>query len=131
MELPDTLVFEPEENPDGIRRIRLEFGEKTFRFGMEDGRGTHEILHGMDHWIQGTTSMTGSYLHHQYEKEDIQVWAEAHWQDARTLLLKWRYLGMPFFDQVKISFQERQVLIDRWVNMNSQDTCRPTLVLKK
>lgn len=131
VELPDTLVFEPEENPDGIRRIRLEFGEKTFRFGMEDGRGTHEILHGMDHWIQGTTSMTGAYLHHQYEKKDLQVWAEAHWQDDRTLLLKWRYPGMPFFDQVKISFQERQVLIDRWVNMNSQDTCRPTLVLKK
>lgn len=37
---------------------------------------------------------------------------------------------MAFFDQVKLHFQEKQVTLDRWVNMNSQDTYRPTLVMK-
>ncbi len=130
IKLPKSMVFYPEKNPDHIQCIQLIFKENTFYFRMRDNRGFHEIKHGLDYWVQGTTSMTGAYLHHQYEKECLQVWAEGHWTDATTLLLKWRYPEMAFFDQVKICFQKEQVIINRWVNMNSQDICRPTLVLK-
>jgi CubicO group peptidase (beta-lactamase class C family) len=125
--LTGTLEYTPEENPDGVRRIRLQFGDGSFCFGMEDDRGYHEIHHGLDCWAKGTTSMTGHYLHHQYEKDSMPVWAEAHWAEKDVLHLKWRYPGMAFYDQVRILFQGPEIIVDRWVNMNSQDTRRPTL----
>lgn len=44
---------------------------------------------------------------------------------------EWRFPEMAFFDHVSIRFEEEQVKIERWVNMNSQDRERPVLVIKK
>ena len=120
----------PEKNQDGVRRIEVHFDEDRLLYVMEDGRGRHEVLAGLDHWINGMTTMTGSYLHHQYEPAVLRIDAIAYWSDFYTLMMEWRFPEMAFFDHVSIRFEEEQVKIERWVNMNSQDRERPVLVIK-
>ena len=76
------------------------------------------------------TTMTGSYLHHQYEPAVLRIDAIAYWSDFHTLMMEWRFPEMAFFDHVSIRFEEEQVKIERWVNMNSQDRERPVLIIK-
>ena len=125
------LLWTPEENQDGIRRIELHFDEERILYVMEDERGRHEVLAGLDHWIDGMTTMTGASLHHQYEQPVSRIAAIAYWSDEDTLMMEWRFPEMAFFDHLSIYFEEEQVKIDRWVNMNSQDRKRPTLVIRK
>lgn len=125
------FLWTPEENQDGIRRIELHFDEERILYVMEDERGRHEVLAGLDHWIDGMTTMTGASLHHQYEQPVSRIAAIAYWSDEDTLMMEWRFPEMAFFDHLSIYFEEEQVKIDRWVNMNSQDRKRPTLVIRK
>ena len=124
------FFWTPEKNQDGVRRIEVHFDEDRLLYVMEDGRGRHEVLAGLDHWINGMTTMTGSYLHHQYEPAVLRIDAIAYWSDFHTLMMEWRFPEMAFFDHVSIRFEEEQVKIERWVNMNSQDRERPVLVIK-
>ena len=124
------FFWTPEKNQDGVRRIEVHFDEDRLLYVMEDGRGRHEVLAGLDHWINGMTTMTGSYLHHQYEPAVLRIDAIAYWSDFHTLMMEWRFPEMAFFDHVSIRFEEEQVKIERWVNMNSQDRERPVLIIK-
>lgn len=125
------LVFEPAENQDGVKRLELHFSEdRTVTYVMEDGRGRHQVTAGLDHWVDGTTTMTGAYLHHQYEQAVSKISAMAYWCEENTLMMEWRFPEMAFWDHVKVSWTKDGVTADRWVNMNSQDLSRPTLYLK-
>lgn len=126
-----TYKFQLNGSIDDIREVSMEFGEKEFRYQIRDQRGLHVVIAGMDHWIHGVTSMTGAYLHHQYEMDQVRISACAYWKDANTLMMEWRYPEMAFCDYVSISWEKQVVRINRWVNMNSQDLERPELVLVK
>lgn len=129
--LPLDLIFVPEENEDRIRAVELHFeNENTLQFVLEDFRGRHEVKAGLDCWVDGVTSMTGGYLHHQYEQPISRISALAYWNDPDTLMMEWRFPEMAFFDHVSLRWQpDGVVLMDRWVNMNSQDLRRPTVRL--
>ncbi len=92
--------FIPVQEVDGITEIALTFLEKEIIFAMKDGRGYHEVKAGLNCWIHGMTSMTGGYLHHQYEMDRIQISACAYWESEHTLMMEWRYPEMAFFDHV-------------------------------
>ena len=73
------MTWTPENHVDGIRKIELCPAEgKNLIYRMEDDRGVHEIHAGLDHWIHGTTTMTGAYLHHQYEQPVSKIAAIAY-----------------------------------------------------
>ena len=44
------FFWTPEKNQDGVRRIEVHFDEDRLLYVMEDGRGRHEVLAGMDKW---------------------------------------------------------------------------------
>lgn len=118
------------ENPDGIMRAALRFTDDgKVIYVMEDARGRHEVTAGLDHWIDGTTTMTGAYLHHQYEQAVSRIAAIAYWSGENTLTMEWRFPEMAFYDHMRFTWEDGCIKADRWVNMNSQDTSRPTLVL--
>lgn len=119
--------FIPVQEVDGITEIVLTFSEKEIIFAMKDGRGYHEVKAGLNCWIHGMTSMTGGYLHHQYEMDRIRISACAYWESEHTLMMEWRYPEMAFFDHVRIEWSMEKITMKRWVNMNSQDTERPLL----
>lgn len=125
------LLFAAGENPDGITAVELDFTEDQVVYGIEDARGHHKVTAGLDRWVDGTTTMTGAYLHHQYEQEVSRISAIAYWCDEKTLMMEWRFPEMAFFDHLRVRWEEDGVKADRWVNMNSQDRERPTLVLKE
>ncbi len=55
------MTWIPENHVDGIRKIELCPAEdKDLIYRMEDDRGVHEVHAGLDHWIYGTTTMTGA-----------------------------------------------------------------------
>lgn len=84
------------ENEDRIEMICLEFSEDEVRFWMTDHRGTHFVRAGLDCWIHGETSMTGGYLHHQYEMDKMKIAACAYWKSENVLMMEWRYPEMAF-----------------------------------
>ncbi|MBQ6450852.1 MAG: serine hydrolase [Solobacterium sp.] len=126
----DSYVLTPEENKDGVTCVEICFTEDTVTYAMTDARGRHTVTAGLDHWIDGTTTMTGAYLHHQYEQEVTLISAQAYWCAENVLMMEWRYPEMAFFDHCMLTFEEGCVKVDRWVNMNSQDRSRPTLVCR-
>ena len=126
------MTWTPENHVDGIRKIELCPAEgKNLIYRMEDDRGVHEIHAGLDHWIHGTTTMTGAYLHHQYEQPVSKIAAIAYWTAPDVLMMEWRYPEMAFWDHVTLTWDHGDVRMDRWVNMNSQDLKRPTVCMKE
>ena len=114
---------------DQIKEIELVFDQQTVLYAVTDHRGRHEVKAGFEHWIRGETSMTGAYLHHQYEKDIIKISACAYWSEKDTLMMEWRYPEMAFFDHVSVKWEGEMVKINRWVNMNSQDLSRPEIAV--
>ncbi len=119
--------FLPVKEIDGITEIAITFDRDYVAYEIRDERGCHRIKSGLDHWNRGITSMTGGYLHHQYEMDRLQFSACAYWQDESRLMMEWRYPEMAFFDHVCISWREESITVKRWVNMNSQDVERPLI----
>lgn len=123
--MPGRYRFIPVKEVDGIREITVIFEEGYVTYEMWDHRGYHSVKAGMDRWHHSVTSMTGGYLHHQYEMDEMRISACAYWQEESTLMMEWRYPEMAFFDHVRITWSEERITVKRWVNMNSQDTERP------
>lgn len=114
---------------DKITGIGIRFEEDSVVYVMTDHRGSHQVRAGLDSWIDGETSMTGAYLHHQYEVPSARISACAYWSDEKTLMMEWRYPEMAFFDHLTICWEPDTIRINRWVNMNSQDLSRPEIVV--
>lgn len=89
---------------DTITEAAIEVTDQELLFSIRDERGIHTVRHGLNTWKHGVTSMTGRYLHHQYEFASMKISAQASWMDKDHLLLEWRYPEMAFFDTVQIAF---------------------------
>lgn len=125
--------YEMEENAYGIRSIEVRREKGGVVFKMRDPRGEHSIRCGTDEWRYSMTSMTGNYLHHQYQPEWIKAAAFAWWKDRQLLYLKWRYPGMAFCDTVALRFSPDggRIRMNRSVNINSQARVLDTVAGKK
>lgn len=115
------------DSADTISSLAIEMGDDGLRLSICDERGIHTVMHGVNSWRNGYTSMTGHYLHHQYEMPIARICAASYWISDRELMLEWRYPEMTFWDHVKITFHgDETIAVDRWVNMNSESVSRPT-----
>lgn len=112
-------TFAMEDNPDGITAIRLDFTDDSVTYTMVDQRGIHTIVNGVGAWTTGFTTMTGNYLHHQYQNSVQKVVAGAQWQDDNTLTLDWAFTEMAFRDHLVIKLTEDSLSMVRSVNANS------------
>lgn len=53
--------------------------------------------------------MTGGYLHHQYEMDEMKIAACAYWKSENVLMMEWRYPEMAFFDHVSFEWKEDKI----------------------
>ena len=113
-------TFVIEENADTIKSIRLDFSEDSVTYTMADARGEHSIVNGVGGWITGHSTMTGNYLHHQYQNPSQKVVASAQWRDDNTLQLMWGHPEMAFRDLVTIKLTDKTISMIRSVNANSK-----------
>jgi hypothetical protein len=109
--------------------IKLEIKNDQIDFTLKDNRGTHLIKNGTKAWYNGMqekTTMTGNYLHHQYQNASEPYLAYAKWESKTELRLVWRFPQMAFIDTVILEFTTDGSAVDftRSVNVNSQGLSR-------
>lgn len=131
-ELVDDVVFTASENEDGVQTIKLDVHEDYIDYVMTDYRGTHVIRNGIGSWIRGTTSMTSSLTHHQYQYPVEPVSAYSEWVDDDTLVMTWRWPQLAFVDTLVLKFGNNgnDLSVVRSVNVNSGPLVRPAINLK-
>ena len=118
--------YQVPDRTDGIKKILFKFSEDRVIYSVEDMRGLHTVVCGLDHWVKSVTSMTGAYLHHQYEMDRMRVSACAFWESESVLMMEWRFPEVAFCDHVRIEFDGfGAIRMNRWVNMNSEAVRRP------
>lgn len=114
-------------NEDGVAAIGFRFVGERCIFTQVDERGTHIVEAGMSSWVEGTTSITGAKLHHEYEPDSMPVVAGAEWTAPDTLKMTWQFVESAFRDTVVCRFGPDGVTLDRSVNVNSAALSRPTV----
>lgn len=123
-------VYEMASNEDGVSQVQLYFETDRCVFSLVDRRGRHEVVVGLREWIEGSTSMTGNELHHQYQPDCAGVVAGGRWIDECTFQMTWQFTESVFRDTVECRFEGDKITLDRRVNVNSAGLSRPTLMGK-
>lgn len=120
-------------NADKVARLKLTFDDAVCRFEMTDERGTHVIENGLTDWRRGVTSMTGHYLHHEYEPAQMPVFAGGWWASPRRFDMAWQFVESGFRDTASVYFGETtedgyDVEFHRGTNVNSGPLQRPVIL---
>lgn len=116
-----------DSNDDQVREIALAFDADGCDFTLVDHRGTHQVRVGMRQPVESSTTITGNYLHHQYQPEHTPVVAHGRWDQAGALHMLWRFVETAFTDRVDCRLEEGVLIFDRGVNTNAGSMQRPTL----
>ncbi|MCK8666651.1 beta-lactamase family protein [Pseudomonas azerbaijanoccidens] len=114
-------------NEDGVLELGFDFHDDYCDFTLIDHRGRHSLRVGLHQPIESQTSLTGNYLHHQYQPEQTPVIAHARWSAQGELRMDWRFVETTFGDHVCCRLEEGRLLFDRGVNTNAGSMQRPTL----
>ena len=125
--LTGTHHYAIDPNELGIRRISLAFEADLCTLTLSYPEADHSIVIGINHWIEGETSIPGGQLHHGYAITPARVVAGAYWQSEQHLTMLWTFAGMTFRDTIECNFAHDQLTLDRSVNVNSGVTSLPTL----
>ena len=120
-----TFIIEP--NDDNVSTIRLDFSDGRLNFRLVDHRGEHLVRVGLRDWIEGSTSITGDKLHHQYQSDDMKVVAHGQWWDEHTFEMTWQFVETAWVDHVVCRFYGDRVSVDRRTNANYASQVAPTL----
>lgn len=117
-------------NEDGIVSFVLDFSQpKSCAFHLQDGRGFHRVLVGLDDYIEGETTLSGARLHHGYEPARLRVVAGGRWTSKESFKMVLQYNETVFRDTITVTFDEdyHMAKLDRSVNVNSFSTKRPAI----
>jgi CubicO group peptidase (beta-lactamase class C family) len=120
-------TFNIEPNEDEVTAVRFDFSAHRCTFNLRDARGEHRVVNGLKDWVEGTTSMTGNRLHHEYQFDDMRVIAGGRWLDDNSFEMTWQFVDSAFRDRVLCRFEGNRMTLDRSVNVNSAATSRPQL----
>lgn len=120
-------AFACAENADGVRSVGVRIAGDQLDFTLVDPRGTHVVRNGLADWTESRTTMTGGYLHHEYEPETMQVVAGARWLAPDRLEMTWQFVESGFRDVAVLTFAGEIVRYDRRTNVNSGPLARPTI----
>ncbi len=115
-------------NIDAVRAIRLDFLGDAATFTMTDPKGEHLVRNGLRSWQLGDTTITGGYLHHEYEPDRMKVVAGGHWIKPNQFEMTWQFVESGFRDTVSLAFDGNTVRYDRSVNVNSGPLKRPRIL---
>lgn len=119
--------FAVEPNEDGVTELAFDFHQDHCDFSLVDHRGVHRLRVGFQQAMESVTSLTGNYLHHQYQPEQTPVIGRACWTAEGELHMDWRFVETAFGDHVTCSVQDGRLRFDRGVNTNAGSLQRPTL----
>lgn len=119
--------YRMEPNEDQVAEIALAFDDDGCDFTLLDHRGSHQVRIGLRQPIESQTSITGNYLHHQYQPEQTPVVAHGRWDATGGLHMLWRFVETAFTDHVDCRLEQGVLVFERGVNTNAGALQRPTL----
>lgn len=114
-------------NDDGAQAVRLSFAGDRCQFELTDARGVHVVVNGLRDWLEGETTLTGGYLHHEYEPGRMRVAAGGRWAAPNRFDMTWQFVESGFRDTASLTFDGDTVRYDRGVNVNSGPLRRPSI----
>ncbi|WP_256579135.1 hypothetical protein [Pseudomonas sp. VI4.1] len=120
--------FAIEPNEDGVTELAFDFRSDYCDFSLIDHRGAHSLRVGLQQPVESVTSLTGNYLHHQYQPEQTPVIAQGRWTADGELRMDWRFVETAFGDHVSCRLEQGRLHFDRGVNTNAGSLQRPTLI---
>lgn len=118
-------------NEDHVASIGLTFDDAVCRFALRDPRGDHVVEVGLRDWREGETTITGSYLHHEYQPDRMRVVAGGRWTSPNRFEMDWQFVESGFRDTLALTFEDDAVRYDRGVNVNSGPLQRPTITARR
>lgn len=118
-------------NADQVAAIGVAFDNGVCRFTLSDPRGEHQVEAGLTDWREGETTITGSYLHHEYQPDRMRIVAGGRWTAPNRFEMAWQFVESGFRDTVALTFEGDTVRYDRGVNVNSGPLQRPTINAKR
>lgn len=124
-------TYEFADNAEKISAVKFDFSDGQCLFTMVDERGTHVVPCGLGKAIEGSTTITGNKLHHEYQPDHMRVVATGEWTDPRTFEMTWTFVESAFRDKVVCRFNGPYVRLSRSVNVNSSVTSLPEIVSRK
>lgn len=123
-----------DENEDNIEKLGFQMlDSETLIFHMKDDRGYHKVHMKIDEWSSCVSSITGNYLHHQYQSNNAHLVTKAWWETNSLLCMEMRFIGTSFCDYYMISFDGnyQNLKMKRFVNVNTQATERKEIYGKR
>ena len=129
-ELRYSGLYKTVENIAGITSIHFQFDAEDCLLTISDSRGMHELRCGLAKWAVSESSMTGNYLHHQYQSDSSPVSAYGAWVTPNVFVMRWVWLEMTFIDTIICLFKENKVFFKRAVNVNTQALEMPEISAK-
>ena len=121
-------VYRVEPNALGVSSLQLTLNERECTLLLVDEEGGHEVVMGIDRWLEGETRVPGQSLHHGYDMRPARVVAGARWLDRETLEMTWIFVETAFRDTVICRFSGDQLSFARSVNVNSGPLQQPELL---
>ncbi|GAB3696917.1 hypothetical protein GCM10027592_20570 [Spirosoma flavus] len=122
------------ENSLHIKDVSLTFGKDGCIFKVQDDKGSHQVLCGVNRWVEGTTTFPITQLLLTSTpvpgSEDRKVAGSGTWQDANTFVMTWRFVETAHYDTVTCKFDASSVQVEFQKSLSKISTAkdqRPTL----
>ncbi|WP_420146763.1 serine hydrolase domain-containing protein [Spirosoma sp.] len=104
------------DNSLKIKDVSLTFGKDGCIFKVQDDKGDHQVLCGVNRWRDSTTTFPIAPLMLTPTPvpggESRKVAGSGSWQDANTFVMIWRFIETAHYDQVTCRFGAEGVQVE-------------------
>lgn len=104
------------DNSSRVKDASLTFGKDGCIFKVQDDKGSHQVLCGINRWVDGTTTfsvaplmLTGTPVP---GSDTRKVAGSGYWQDANTFVMIWRFIETAHYDKVTCQFSENGMQVE-------------------
>lgn len=122
------------DNPMHVKDISLTFGKDGCIFKVQNDKGSHQVLCGINRWVDSTTTALVAPLMLTPTPvpggETRKVAGSGSWQDSNTFVMLWRFIETAHYDKVTCRFSPDGVQVEFQSSLsilNKTKDKRPTL----
>ncbi|WP_080056365.1 serine hydrolase domain-containing protein [Spirosoma aerolatum] len=104
------------DNPLHVKDVSLTFGKDGCIFKLQDDKGPHQVLCGVNRWVESTTTFAIAPLMLTPTPvpggETRKVAGSGSWQDTNTFVMVWRFIETAHYDTVTCRFGSDGVQVE-------------------
>jgi CubicO group peptidase (beta-lactamase class C family) len=106
--------FRINSNEAGVQSVSLQFHHQGCEFKLKDDKGQYSVNCGLEHWVDGQTSMPGTppKLTRGKLGPVSKLAASGTWKDEQTFEMTWRFYETPHHDTVSCRFDGDKIRVE-------------------